>query len=137
MKFCHRDLRRFALSSLVSRELNKLCIGLCRSLRTREQCQRASDLMPLLTWQLWLAKDLGAPPGLSPGIDPFLNWLHWWVAQSMLPLFNHDWDSHFCSLLVSFHCAGWPSGKLRTPRCRYLVVKNGKGRFQKSPNFVS
>jgi len=38
---------------------------------------------------------------------------------------------------VSFHCAGWPSGKLRTPRCGYLVVKKGKGRFQKSPNFVS
>jgi hypothetical protein len=35
--------------------------------------QISRDLMRLLTWQLWLAKDLGAPPGVSPGIDPFLN----------------------------------------------------------------
>jgi hypothetical protein len=27
-------------------------------LSTPEQCQRWSDLMPLVTWQLWLAKDL-------------------------------------------------------------------------------
>ena len=26
-------------------------------LSTPEQCQRWSDLMPLVTWQLWLAKD--------------------------------------------------------------------------------
>jgi len=37
------------------------------------ECHISSDLIPLLTWQLWLAKDLGAPPGVSPGIDPFLN----------------------------------------------------------------
>jgi len=27
-------------------------------LSTPEQCERWSDLMPLLTWQLWLAQDL-------------------------------------------------------------------------------
>jgi hypothetical protein len=27
-------------------------------LSTPEQCERWSDLMPLLTWQLWLAKDV-------------------------------------------------------------------------------
>lgn len=27
-------------------------------LGTREQCERWSDLMPLLTWQLWLAREL-------------------------------------------------------------------------------
>lgn len=28
------------------------------SLKTPEQCERWSDLMPLMTWQLWLAKDV-------------------------------------------------------------------------------
>ena len=28
------------------------------SLSTAKQCERWSDLMPLMTWQLWLAKDL-------------------------------------------------------------------------------
>jgi hypothetical protein len=55
------------------------------SFQTPEQCERWSDLMPLMTWQLWLAKDLvtqyhlpwqSATVNLSPGR----------VAQSMLPL---------------------------------------------------
>ena len=28
-------------------------------LRTPEQSERWSDLMPLMSWQLWLARDLG------------------------------------------------------------------------------
>ena len=55
------------------------------SLKTPEQCQRWSDLMPIMTWQLWLARDLvtqyhlpwqSATVKLSPGR----------VAQSMLTL---------------------------------------------------
>jgi hypothetical protein len=55
------------------------------SLKTPEQGERWSDLMPLMTWQLWLAKDLvtqyhlpwqSATVKLSPGR----------VAQSMLAL---------------------------------------------------
>jgi DDE superfamily endonuclease len=55
------------------------------SLKTPEQCERWSDLMPIMTWQLWLAKDLvqqshlpwqSVTVKLSPGR----------VAQSMLPL---------------------------------------------------
>ena len=55
------------------------------SFKTPEQCQRWSDLMPLMTWQLWLAKDLvtqyhlpwqSATINLSPGR----------VAQSMFSL---------------------------------------------------
>ena len=55
------------------------------SLKTPEQCERWSDLMPIMTWQLWLARDLvtqyhlpwqSATVKLSPGR----------VAQSMLAL---------------------------------------------------
>ena len=54
-------------------------------LSTPEQCEGWSDLMPLLTWQLWLAKDLvreislpwqKSLPELTPGR----------VVQSMLSL---------------------------------------------------
>ena len=55
------------------------------SLTTAKQCQRWSDLMPLMTWQLWLASDLvkdhhlpwqSSQKNLTPGR----------VAQSLLPL---------------------------------------------------
>jgi hypothetical protein len=55
------------------------------SLGTAKQCERWSDLMPLMTWQLWLAKDLveechlpwqSQAKSLTPGR----------VAQSVLPL---------------------------------------------------
>ena len=55
------------------------------SFKTPEQCERWSDLMPIMTWQLWLARDLvtqyhlpwqSATVKLSPGR----------VAQSMLAL---------------------------------------------------
>jgi len=35
------------------------------------------------------------------------------------------------------NCDGWQTGKSRTRRCRYPVVKKGKGRFQKSPKSIS
>jgi hypothetical protein len=40
-------------------------------LSTPEQCQRSIDLMPLLTWQLWLAKDLGAENSSPQALTPF------------------------------------------------------------------
>jgi hypothetical protein len=33
--------------------------------------------------------------------------------------------------------AGWQTGKPRTQRCRYPVVKKGKSRFKKLPKFIS
>ena len=54
-------------------------------LSTPEQCQRWSDLMPLLTWQLWLAKDLVRETCL-PWQKPLSQLTPGRVAQSMLPL---------------------------------------------------
>ena len=51
-------LRRQSPRTLVSVSSHKLCIGRSPKLSTSEQCERWSDLMPLLTWQLWLAKDV-------------------------------------------------------------------------------
>jgi hypothetical protein len=103
-------------------------------LSTPEQCERWSDLMPLLTWQLWLAQDLVREirlpwqkplPELTPGR----------VAQSMLPLLIRI-GSPAVAPKSRGKSAGWSSGKLRAQRCRYPVVKKGKGRFQNSPKFV-
>lgn len=50
-------LRRFAVDHWYRFAKQRLHWTLPK-LGTREQCERWSDLMPLLTWQLWLARDL-------------------------------------------------------------------------------
>jgi len=49
-------LRRFTIEHVVSLAKQTLHWTVPK-LSTPEQCQRWSDLMPLVTWQLWLAKD--------------------------------------------------------------------------------
>ena len=91
--------------------------------------------MPLLTWQLWLAKDVvreirlpwqKSLPELTPGR----------VVQSMLPLLIKIGTPAVAPKRRG-KSDGWQTGKPRTPRCRYPVVKKGKGRFQKSPKSIS
>ena len=50
-------LRRFAIDHWYRFAIASLHWTLPK-LGTREQCERWSDLMPLLTWQLWLAREL-------------------------------------------------------------------------------
>lgn len=50
-------LRRFAIDHWYRFAKQRLHWTLPK-LGTTEQCERWSDLMPLLTWQLWLARDL-------------------------------------------------------------------------------
>ena len=50
-------LRRFAVDHWYRFAKQRLHWTLPK-LGTREQCERWSDLMPLLTWQLWLARDI-------------------------------------------------------------------------------
>jgi hypothetical protein len=50
-------LRRFAIDHWYRFAKQRLHWTLPK-LGTREQCERWSDLMPLLTWQLWLAREL-------------------------------------------------------------------------------
>ena len=91
--------------------------------------------MPLVTWQLWLAKDLVRETRL-PWQKSLSELTPGRVAQSMLPLLIK-----IGTPTVAPKCrgksAGWPTGRPRTQRCRYPVVKKGKGRFQKSTKFVS
>jgi len=104
-------------------------------LSTPEQCQRWSDLMPLLTWQLWLAKDLVRETCL-PWQKPLSQLTPGRVAQSMLPLLIKI-GTPAVAPKPRGKSAGWPTGKPRTRRCRYPVVKKGKGQFQNSSKFTS
>jgi len=100
------------------------------NLRTPEQSERWSDLMPLMSWQLWLARDLvienrlpwqSATIDLTPGR----------VAQSMF------------SVLVDIgtptkipkhrgKAPGWEKGKVRTKAPCYPTVKKRVSRRKKS-----
>ena len=91
--------------------------------------------MPLLTWQLWLAKDLVRETCL-PWQKPLSQLTPGRVAQSMLPLLIKI-GTPAVAPKPRGKSAGWPTGKPRTRRCRYPVVKKGKGQFQNSSKFTS
>lgn len=98
-------------------------------LSTPEQCQRWSDLLPLMTWQLWLAHaivhDNPLPwhkkqSKLSPGR----------VAQAM--------GGVFAAIGTPSHppkprgkSSGWPAGKARARRIRYPTVKKSTNKRKK------
>jgi Transposase DDE domain len=116
----HQYLRRFGIEHWYRFAKQRLHWTM-PSLKTPEQCQRWSDLMPLMTWQLWLARDLvtqyrlpwqSATINLSPGR----------IAQSMFSLLveigtpsnspKQRGKSH--GRAIGFKC---------TPRTRYPVAK--------------
>jgi hypothetical protein len=91
--------------------------------------------MPLLTWQLWLAKDVvreihlpwqRSLPELTPGR----------VVQSMLPLLIRIGNPAVAPKRRG-NSDGWQTGKPRAQKCHYPVVKKGKSRFPKSPKPIS
>ena len=105
------------------------------SLSTAQQSDRWSDLMPLMTWQLWLAKDLveehhlpwqSSQKNLTPGR----------VAQSLF------------SLLVEIgtptkepqprgKSPGWKTGQKRRKRTTYPIAKKSFSRTKKTKKQAS
>jgi hypothetical protein len=88
---------------------------------TPEQGERWSDLMPLLTWELWLARSLGVDRPLP-----------WQKKQTVLT------PGRVCQgmseILTTIgtparapkprgNAPGWPKGRVRQRRARYEVVK--------------
>lgn len=91
-------------------------------LSTPEQCQRWSDLLPLMTWQLWLAHDIVTDnplpwqkkqAKLSPGR----------VAQSMGGVFAAI-GTPSVPPKPRGKSPGWTTGKARLRRIIYPTVKN-------------
>jgi len=101
-------------------------------LSTPKQCERWSDLMPLMSWELWLARDIVADnplpwqksiPKLTPGR----------VAQSFAGILAAI-DTPARPPKQRGKSPGWPQGQSRQPRTRYPLVKKGSNRVIKRRN---
>ena len=127
-------LRRFAIDHWYRLAKQTLSWTLPQ-LSTPQQCDCWSALMPLLTWQLWLARDLVRDFHL-PWQKPLTNLTPGRVAQSMFPLLVKIGTPAVAPKRRG-NSPGWPTGLKRTPKIRYPVVKKGKGRFQKHRKVAS
>lgn len=101
------------------------------NLSTPEQCERWSDLMPLMTWQLWLASDLVEDCRL-PWQSKLKNLTPGRVAQSMFSLLV-EIGSPTTAPKTRGKSPGWKKGQKRLSRKTYPMAKKGQSRPQKSP----
>ena len=100
------------------------------NLSTAKQCERWSDLMPLMTWQLWLAKDLveehhlpwqSSQKNLSPGR----------VAQSLFSLLA-EIKTPTSLPKPRGKSPGWKQGEKRRKRKTYPIAKKSYSRAKKT-----
>lgn len=98
-------------------------------LSTPQQCERWSDLMPIMTWELWLARDLVSQHHL-PWQKPIQNLTPGRVAQS-ISLLLPEIGTPAVAPKLRGKSPGWTEGNKRTKRTRYPVVKKGKARHKK------
>lgn len=96
---------------------------------TPQQSERWSDLMPALTWQLWLAKNLVKDKHL-PWQKPQTLLTPGRVAQSMLGLIAEIGTPAISPKLRGKSC-GWQKGRKRSQRTRYPIVKKRVSRDKK------
>lgn len=116
-------LRRFAVDHWY-RFIKQRLHWTMPALSTPHQCERWSDLMPLITWQLWLARDI-VEENYLPWQKPQTNLSPGRVAQSMLGLLV-EIGTPAKSPKPRGKSTGWQPGKKRNKRTRYPVVKKRK-----------
>ena len=90
-------------------------------LSTPKQCERWSDLMPLMTWELWLARDIVADNPL-PWHKPIAQLTPGRVAQAMGGVFAMI-GTPAQPPKPRGKSPGWPPGEPRLRRPTYPVVK--------------
>ena len=100
------------------------------NLRTPEQSERWSDLMPLMSWQLWLARDLVLENRL-PWQSATINLTPGRVAQSLLSVLV-DIGTPATVPKHRGKSPGWEKGKVRTKARCYPTVKKRVSRRKKS-----
>lgn len=98
-------------------------------LSTPKQCERWSDLMPMITWELWLARFIVNDRPL-PWQKPLSQLTPGRVAQAMPGVLVAIGTPAQAPKLRG-KSPGWPSGQQRSPRTRYPVVKKGVSRTKK------
>ncbi len=105
------------------------------SFGTAEQSERWSNLMPLMTWQLWLAKDLveehhlpwqSSQTNLTPGR----------VAQSILPLLIKI-GTPASSPKTRGKSPGWKTGQKRSKKKTYPIARKSYSRPKKSETMTA
>ena len=100
------------------------------SFSTAQQSERWSDLMPLMTWQLWLAKDLVEECHL-PWQSSQKNLTPARVAQSMFSLLV-EIDTPATSPKTRGKSPGWAKGQKRRNKKTYPIAKKSYSRAKKS-----
>ena len=105
------------------------------NLSTAKQCERWSDLMPLMTWQLWLAKNLVEQCHL-PWQSQVNNLTSGRVAQSILPLLI-EMGTPDLSPKTRAKSPGWVKGQKRRSKKRYPMAKKSYSRGKKSKKEVA
>ncbi len=127
-KFWRLYLRRFAIDHWYRFAKQRLHWTLPK-LSTREQCERWSDLLPLMSWQLWLARDIVADnplpwhkqqAKLTPGR----------VAQAMGEVLAAI-GTPAVDPKPRGKSPGWPEGQPRSRRIRYPTVKKSTAKPKK------
>ena len=100
-------------------------------LGTPKQCERWSDLMPLMTWELWLARDIVAdnPLPWQKSLDKLTPGR---VAQAMGGVLAAI-GTPATPPKPRGKSPGWKSGKPRTRKNRYPTVKKRATKPRKEP----
>jgi hypothetical protein len=99
-------------------------------LSTPEQGERWSDLMPLITWELWLARSLGLDKPL-PWQKKQAEMTPGRVAQGMADIFTKI-GTPAQMPKPRGNAPGWPKGRSRSRRIRFDVVKKHHSQSKKA-----
>lgn len=129
-EFWQLYLRRFAIDHWYRFAKQRLHWTLPK-LNTPQQCESWSDLLPLMTWQLWLARDIVTDNPL-PWQQPQAKLTPGRVAQAMGGVLGVIGTPAVVPKPRG-KSPGWASGKPRLRRIRYPTVKKTTSKRQKSP----
>lgn len=122
-------LRRFAIDHWYRFAKQRLHWTLPK-LNTPEQCERWSDLMPLLTWQLWLARELVIDNPL-PWQKSIANKLTPGRVAQSVPGVLAAIGTPAQPPKSRGKSPGWPTGQPRRRKIRCPIVKKGTSRPKK------
>ena len=122
-------LRRFAVDHWY-RFLKQRLHWTLPKLGTPKQCERWSDLMPLMTWELWLARDIVADNPL-PWQNSTLKLTPGRVAQAIGGVLTVI-GTPAQPPKPRGKSPGWTTGQPRLSKTRYPVVKKSVSRFKRS-----
>jgi hypothetical protein len=121
-------LRRFAIDHW-NRFAKQRLHWTLPQLLTPQQALRWSDLMPLLSWQLWIARQLVIDSPL-PWQKPQANLTPGRVAQGFTAILVRI-GSPACSPKPRGKSLGWSSGRKRSPYPRFPIIKKRASRPKK------